>query len=178
MSKPALDMNVDFDNIEATEKVHHVGSKERRRNEPKEVRQLNLTSMMDVTFQLLIFFVLTAKFVINEGIIPADLPRGGVTKETIDIPRDPLIIKLRSVGDECIINIAGQQQINGDFEELWARLDRWQIRPGNSSGQFEEDHPIVIRPRQGVRWTHVVDAFNQCIRAKYKNVSFAEAERG
>lgn len=173
--RPAIDPG----KIEHTETVHHVGSRERRKREPAKVGQLNLTSMMDVTFQLLIFFVLTAQFVIDEGILPADLPQGAAASESVDLPKEPLTLKLRSVNDECIIEIAGSQTLrNSDFKELYERLNGWRLDESNPSGVYMPDNPIVIQPTGKVRWGDVVNTFNQCARAKYVNVNFAQAAPG
>ncbi len=175
---PQTDIALDPASIQKGDRVHHIGSAERRKRDPAKVGQLNLTSMMDVVFQLLIFFVLTAQFVINEGIIPADLPRGQAEKtEDIEVPLDPVIIFLQSAGDDVVIDIPGTPPIRGNFQELFERLRGWRLSDENPSGIYPPDNPIVIRPKSRVRWKHVVNAFNQCVRAKYENVSFAEALR-
>ena len=33
--------------------------------------------------------------------------------------------------------------------------------------------PVVIEPRGDVPWEHVVNAFNQAVRAKFKKIGFA-----
>jgi biopolymer transport protein ExbD len=183
MSKPVIKSRstADFDlaRVEKTETVHHVSAKERRKKQTAQVGQLNLTSMMDVVFQLLIFFVLTAQFVIDEGIIPADLPQGQATPtESVELPKEPLIIFLRSAGDNCVISIEGTPPMQGDFQALFDRLNAWRLDTQNPNGVYLPDNPLVIRPQGKVRWKDVVNAFNQCVRAKYIRVSFAEAAPG
>jgi biopolymer transport protein ExbD len=176
--KRVADRNVDLTQVRDTETVHHESRSKQRR--PKVgVRQLNLTSMLDVCFLLLIFFIVTANFAVNEGVLPADLPEGTppVPQESPP-PQEPLVIVLRSVGIEgCSIWVERSATIaDGDFQRLFEVLNGWRYDPkANPNGQFEADNPIVIKPMPDVLWKHIVDGFNAVIRAKYTNVSFAQA---
>lgn len=147
-----------------------------RGKKPKErgIRQLNLTSMLDVTFQLLIFFILTANFAVDEGVLAADLPQGKAAEETPELPDDPVRIVVRSVGvDEAGIVIQNGPPItDGDFDELYRVLEGMRLDAG---GSLKPDNPIIILPSPQVEWRHVVSAFNAVVRAEYTNVSFAQS---
>ncbi|MBS3821852.1 MAG: biopolymer transporter ExbD [Phycisphaerae bacterium] len=169
----------DLSSVEGTDTVHHPSSA-RKREPERGVRQLNLTSMLDVTFQLLIFFVLTASFAMNEGILAADLPQGVPPEPTEPQPPpdEPLIIVLRPVGtDDVSLWIERGESIpDGDFDRLYEILNGWRYDPEqNPNGMYESDNPIIIKPATEVRWAHVVSAFNAVIRANYTNVSFAQS---
>lgn len=162
--------------VEHTETVHH---EKKKRPTESGVRELNITSMLDVTFQLLIFFILTANFAIDEGVLAADMPQG-VPPEPTEVqepPDEPIVIVLRSVGEGCGIWIQNGRSIpNGDFQQLFEILNGWRYDPSeNPGGQFEADNPIVIKPMPNVEWGHVVSAFNAVVRARYTAVSFAQA---
>ncbi len=163
--------------VEYTETVHHESSRKVRG--PRKMAQLNLTSMLDVCFQLLIFFVLTANFVAAEGIIAANLPTGVSDADPIKPNQEPLKIVLRAKAgtDDVIIWVERQPYIHdGDFYKLYKILEglRWDPKE-NPNGSIEPDNPIIIKPLTGIRWDHVVNAFNACVRAKFENVNFAEA---
>ncbi len=169
--------HADFANIEATETVHHEAQVKKRAPE-RGVKQLNLTSMLDVTFQLLIFFVLTANFAMDEGVLAADLPQGVPETPTESEPPDPpVIVRLQPVGvDDVRITVDGVNASITDFRELYAALNEARYDPqSNPNGIYEDDNPIVIKPMSDVRWEHVVNAFNSVIRAKYTNISFAQS---
>ncbi|MFI4859810.1 MAG: ExbD/TolR family protein, partial [Phycisphaerales bacterium JB063] len=51
---------------EEVQVVHHTSQRKKRRVNDGEM-ELQLTSMIDVIFQLLIYFVITANFTIDEG---------------------------------------------------------------------------------------------------------------
>jgi biopolymer transport protein ExbD len=147
-----------------------------RSKKPKErgIRQLNLTSMLDVTFQLLIFFILTANFAIDEGVLAADLPQGKAAEETPELPQEPVRITVRAVGMDGagIIIQNGPPITEGDFAALYRTLEGMRIDAG---GSLEPDNPIIILPTPNVEWRHVVSAFNAVVRAEYTNVSFAQS---
>ena len=55
-----------------------------------------LTPMIDVTFQLLLFFLLTCEFRPTEGVIPGSLPENGplVGPKVAPVRLDPITIRL------------------------------------------------------------------------------------
>lgn len=145
----------------------------------QKMEELNLTSMLDVTFQLLIFFVLTASFAMSEGILAAELPKlGGASSETAEEPPDkPVKIRLTAAGyEQVLIQVEGQRRVN-DFEDLYQLLAGLQYNDTNAGGIYKEDNPIIIEPGNETGWGFVVSAFNACIRAKYISVSFGKSDK-
>lgn len=162
--------------VSQEEVPHHA----RREREIKSVNmQLNLTSMIDVIFQLLIYFVITASFAVGEGVITAKLPEGtGVASASTELPKQPLNILLQSQGGYDVrIGIEGIPQAPANFTQLNELLVQIQYDPsqGRTSGAYKPDNPVIIKPDGRVRWQHVVNAFNAAVKARYSNVSFAQA---
>lgn len=145
-----------------------------RRDLPPAKMQLNLTSMIDVIFQLLIYFVITANFTMDEGVLTARLPEEGQASKAspLDEPQTPLFITIASAGvADYQIRLEGIPEAPNSFEGL-SRL----LKELAAGGVFDpEKKPIVIRPDFQVRWQHVVNAFNAAVAARYKNVRFAQA---
>lgn len=136
--------------------------------------QLNLTSMIDVIFQLLIYFVVTASFTQDEGILAAKMPqREGSSQE--DIPPQELVIVLQAAGTEYMLSIEGAPNPRVQhFTALRRRLEGMQYNPERGrTGTVKPDDPVKIRPEGKVRWQHVVNAFNAAIAARYTDVGFA-----
>ncbi|MBB6430569.1 ExbD/TolR family protein [Algisphaera agarilytica] len=165
--------------------VHHRSTRQRRGRRPAMVGELNLTSMIDVIFQLLIFFVVTANFMIDEGVLSAKLPQGaGSPTASDELPREKITIRLMSdPSDDALVSIergpVGSPIRYASFGELAADLDRLRYDPDGSrlDGIYEPDNPVLIEPQGTVRWQHVVNAFNAAISAKYTNVSFARSNQ-
>lgn len=61
-----------------------------------EKNELNMTSMIDIVFLLLIFFVMTFKIVEMEGDFSVKMPLAGQNSSTIDPTDLPLKLRLRS----------------------------------------------------------------------------------
>lgn len=145
-----------------------------KRNLPQAKMQLNLTSMIDVIFQLLIYFVITANFTMDEGVLTARLPQEGNApqEQTLTPPNPPLFITIASAGvADYRLQLEGFPETPNNFVGLYELLRSLAV-----AGTFDpEKKPIVIKPDAQVRWQHVVNAFNAAIGARYKNVSFATA---
>jgi biopolymer transport protein ExbD len=155
----------------------HESPRSKRGLEPANMA-LNLTSMIDVIFQLLIYFVITASFTVGEGIITAKLPAGtGNSSEQVKPPERPINIILSSAGAYGVrVNVAEYPQAPADFNGLAEMLRRLQHNPEKGlNGPYPDDNPVLIKPDGAVRWQHVVNAFNAAVAARYKNVSFAQA---
>lgn len=157
--------------------VHHVPlSKKLRR--PSTIGHLNLTSMIDIIFLLLIYFVVTSDFRVNEGVLTATLPRGQAKAQpSSELPTQPIEILVNTgTIDDTLVTISVGSIAFSSFGQLAADLaaKRFDPNAGNLGGLYEPDNPIIIQPGRNVRWQHVVDAFNACVAAKYTNVSFAK----
>ncbi len=160
--------------------VHHRSARQRRGRPPLSM-QPNLSAMIDVIFLLLIYFVSTVNFTPDEGVLTARLPQGtGQPTTELSPPPQPLNILLSPVGETgCRIQVQGYPQMPRSFAELAQLLLELQYDPerGLRSGAFEPDNPVVIRPEAGVRWQHVVNAFNAALRARYTNINFAQVSQ-
>ena len=154
--------------------VHHV-SERLKRGRPKPKLQPPLTPMIDVTFQLLLFFILTMQFRQAEGQIPADLPVEQGEKAKVTTPLEPITVYLRpSPGDpEAVeIEISRYSTVIQGWQHLYSVLVELQ-KDFDSS-----DVPVVIKPTGKTLWSHALNAFNQGRRARFENVAFAKRGGG
>ena len=146
--------------------------KQRAKSDPAAKMQPPLTPMIDVVFQLLLFFLLATTFVKMEGKIQAKLPR---IKGTATIKVMPIKVRLTAVGTEgdgVQIAIEGSDESIPDFEKFHAILANERQRYGATSGKV----PVIIRPESDVAWQHALNAFNQAVRAKFEDVAFGRSE--
>ena len=152
--------------------VHHVSQrKKRKKGVGGEEIDLNLTSMIDVIFQLLIYFVITANFQIDEGTILATLPGNAAENREQETLDPPVVIELTSAdGDDGItytLTVDGKR-LNEGVSELHGYLVG---RIGG--GDLAKDDIVQIKPQGVVRWQHVVNVFNACVAAELEQVGFA-----
>jgi biopolymer transport protein ExbD len=153
--------------IEDSESMHYV-SERKQRGQPPAKLQPPLTPMIDVTFQLLLYFLLTSTFRPNEGQIPGTLPEKGAG--TSENPMKPVKVYLRTRGSESDrVQYEVDQIVVDRPEELYKTL-----MSRRRSGT--EETPVIIKPEASVRWKFVVEVFNAAVRAKYKNIGFASSD--
>jgi biopolymer transport protein ExbD len=155
------------------EPTKHFVSARQKRGRKKPKLQPPLTPMIDVTFQLLIFFVLTGQFR-TEGQIPASLPPLGAGEPQV-VEFKPVRVRLvpsGAFGQDAVFEVTGANYRFESHEELF-RFFQQKRQQFPRARKREDDLPIVIAPTARVRWRHVVEAFNQAVRAKFVNIGFA-----
>lgn len=151
-----------------------------RRPSPANGKSLNITPMIDVVFQLLIYFLVATNFALGEQVFRLDLPnRGGSTENTdpFELEEEPLRIRVASIGDdgrEISLSIEGPYPEPTDSDELETFLKA--SASNQADALFRLDHPIVIVPTPTTRWEHVVDTFNAVVRSGFRSVVFAPPE--
>ena len=150
-------------------------SKERRRRargRGGETLSLNLISMIDIVFLLLIFFMLQMRFHRLEGILPIKLPKTQGLTASREVPMSPLRVTVRQVGDgptDYVVSIDQMAPpLPQNFIDLYVRLRQVQETEGYSA-----ETPVVIAPQGEVKWDHVINAYNAAVRARFTRIHFA-----
>ena len=124
---------------------------------------LALTSMLDVIFLLLCFFVTVSVFSQWESEISIKLPTAGTSETPQRLP------------GEIIINLAadGKLTVNGaalSLDELGARLTK--------VARFYPGQPVIIRADKEVRYEVLVALIDTCRAADIWNFSLATEGEG
>lgn len=147
----------------------------RRRRRRSAVRGLpiavNIAPMIDVSFLLLIFFLVTTTFERAEGILASDLPQLGAVP-AVPLPVSPIVVRLTQTGPghaDYAVAVDRFQNAPRDFGALPDFLRRLQQQPG-----FDEQTPVVIVAENNVRWDHVVNCWNAALRAGCERIAFGE----
>jgi biopolymer transport protein ExbD len=133
----------------------------RRSEEP----ELNMTSLIDVVLLLLIFFMLSTKF-IDEGRLQITLPEAGVEPDA-ESQRESLEIAVTAEGG---FRVNGRPLINNSAETLAAAI-------GKAAGG---DRATRVTIRADGRATHqsVVTAMDVAGRLGYRQISIATVNDG
>ncbi|HOX39002.1 MAG TPA: biopolymer transporter ExbD [Candidatus Brocadiia bacterium] len=151
-----------------------------------ETPELNLTPMIDVVFQLLSFFLVTARFLPSEGILQTQMPEP--TKATaakpVENPEDievqefeDVVVHLRMDGDtdSAILRIKINSTAVDSIASLYPRLAR--IR--NLFKDSSKGPPrCVINCADDVRYKDLVKAISAAQQAEFPNISFANVRVG
>ena len=137
---------------------------------------LNLTSMIDVVFLLLIYFMVATEFRTSEASYPMDLPnRDAGQTRMLDL--EPLVVHVESVGDamgDLRIRLDGPWDPIGSIDALAHFLHTNKADGFGSNGLFTPTHPIRIRPTGSTRWDHTLAAYNAVAGALYTNITLDE----
>ena len=129
-----------------------------KRNNRSHAPQLALTSMLDVIFLLLCFFVTVSVFSQWESEITIKLPSASTAEEPDRLP------------GEIIINLAkdGKVTVNGTvrtLDELRERLAK--------IAKFYPDQAVIVRADKEVRYETLVGLIDACRAANVWNFSLA-----
>jgi biopolymer transport protein ExbD len=154
---------------ENEESTHYIPPRKLRRKAAGSA-QPPLTPMIDVTFQLLIFFLLTATFRPAEGQIPGSVPGKGISEEQVEVANqlDIRVSTLDPINRSAQFTIV---QTGGTFttaENLHDFLDDHK----KILGENWKDVTIVIDPELSTQYGHAAEAYNQAVRAGFEKVSW------
>ena len=159
-------MAVSRQSTDADQEARYVSAR-KRRGRGKAKIQPPLVPMIDVTFQLLLYFLLTAEFRMAEGQIAGTVPETGEIKAPVSVDVLPIRIAIRrgwQQGQGASYEIGGVAITSA--QELYFRL--MGLKKGGG-----EKVPVIIEPLADVPWEFVLEAYNQAVRAKFLTVSFA-----
>ena len=136
--------------------------------------EMAMTPMIDVVFNLIIFFMLMPSFEATEGYLPTNLP-GTTSGPHVRLVKEALRVDLRhpeSPDDsgspaEVELNREPVAGIAGLRRGLFAAAHR--LRTGNTS---LKEVPVVIAPGATVRHREVTGAFDAAIDAGFVEIRF------
>jgi len=123
--------------------------------------QIDMTPMIDVVFQLLIFFMLTLKIVTQEGNFDIHMPLGGAGKGAQDKTLPEIKIRLLASPDGSLAALQfGQRSLgNGDlaFDRLNEEIIRLVGRPGSPLAQETE---VELDADYDLNYRYVIQAIS------------------
>ena len=123
---------------------------------------LNMASMIDVVFLVLIFFMCTTSFRPPEGRLRAPVEKSGIASAAS--PRDdfePVRIRLAAAGDAVLLYV-NDAAVSG-FDALFSTLEHL---------RGLADVPVIIEADDGVKFKHCVKALDLCRKADFSKVAF------
>ncbi len=127
--------------------------------------QLNMASMVDVVFLLLIFFMCTSSFTQIEDKLTTQLSQvGSATKqETIELP--PIRISLQcSASGDVLITCENEIFRESEFKNLVKKLEEWRAI---------DDMRVIIEGQGTVPFGSMVRALDACYKADLRQVAFS-----
>jgi biopolymer transport protein ExbD len=134
-------------------KIRGSGSK------PQKI-DVNMTPMIDVVFQLLIFFMLQLKILAPEGDFNINMPIAAPSKNTADEPLLPDIkIRLVAGPDGELSSVQLNRRDLGNGDEAFERLNGEILRIlGNPADPANEDMEVEIDADYNLNYRYTVQA--------------------
>ena len=142
---------------------------DRTKRENDAAASPNMTPMIDVVFQLLIFFILAGKFRVPEGRLNAELPCEAPCPHPETVVEEDARITIRNLpaGDADVLVQWGEKHYRG--AHLLAQPDG--VLKGLRAGR--PGLGIVIDAEGSVKFDWIIRALNAAVRAGYEKISFA-----
>ncbi|MCK4422851.1 MAG: biopolymer transporter ExbD [Candidatus Omnitrophica bacterium] len=134
-----------------------------RREADTEKAEMDTSPMVDVVFQLLIFFMVAASFKAEESNLKVFLPAAGAPAVKA-AELEEVKIFVASNGAITVNQQAYDSAGSKDLPQLKTMLT-------NLAGLFK-DQAVVIQAHEDSTHGRVVDVLNACAGARIKNISF------
>jgi biopolymer transport protein ExbD len=135
----------------------------RRRDSGVTKVEVPMAPMIDIVFQLLIFFMLNLKIVAPEGNFNVNLPIGAPSESVDPDPLPPIKVGLRSDADGNLTQLTlGQRNLGNDdlaFERLNSEILKIIGRPGNP---LVKDIEVEIDADYEVHYKYIIKAISKC----------------
>ena len=129
----------------------------------KEETNMDMTPMIDVTFQLLIFFMCSLNFKTEEGALLSHLPKDmGIFSVAVkNNPYEQIRIQIVKSGTETVILADSNKFSERDkYQRLYQHIQS--ILNRFSEGASKENISVVIEPEINVAFQDVISALNVC----------------
>lgn len=134
--------------------------KRSRRASPQGAFDLQLTSLIDLVFLLLSYFLFTLALSATEGVLPSKIAMGEDPSEMQqEEPADDVMVRIVQTG--AAVQYFVDNWPVASFAELVDRLQR-----------LPKDTQIVIDAAPTVQTAPVVRTYNQCLKLGLKSVVF------
>lgn len=166
-------------------------SRKRKVESPTEV-ELPVTPMLDMTFQLLAFFILTFKTAaVEEGQMEFSLPASGEARAKVEQDVNPdkvsdtelslpsqvtVVLKADHSGvNEGAINAIIVQTGQGETSIPDAKLENLAkyLKSKRDSQDLTNKDDIQIQAESKLKYAYVIQAMDTCIKAGFQRVGFA-----
>jgi biopolymer transport protein ExbD len=128
-----------------------------------------MTPMIDVVFQLLIFFVWTSSFAVIEQVLPSSLSAASGKQESVleqpppEADFDQVVIRISWDGQSPSFRINDAPVPS--LAEIRASLQRLH--------GVKQDATVILHPDPNVPLEHVINCYDQAKLVRFEKVSFA-----
>ncbi|MDO4587598.1 MAG: biopolymer transporter ExbD [Planctomycetia bacterium] len=135
----------------------------------KKTMELNMTSMIDVIFLLLIFFIFTANFDSLEKLLPTQLNLPG-SLENAEQQKKPLELNAQEIQIKIFIK---NERLYWNVNQRECSTEREMASILKELKQIDATIPVIIDPQKNIAMEYVIDAYDLCRQTGLSNIQFA-----
>ena len=129
-------------------------------NHVKEEPTVDLTSLIDVVFLLLIFFMVSTTFD-RQALLKVDLPEASVVEDREELPDSLELV----IDDQGNMYLNDQRLIDSDARTIRAAI--------NEAAGENRNVPLILRADRQTAHHHVVTAMDVAAQMGFSNLSIA-----
>ncbi len=136
----------------------------------EDAPELDVSSLIDMVFLLLVFFMVTASLVKSEGDLSIKLP--GIVQQavTVDMP-DEQIIEVHSTGRVYLNGLEFGDVDSNELPNLVNIMTRYKM----ASDAARNKAMVTIWAEDEAKHQRVIDVMNACAYAGIENVTFTSS---
>jgi len=137
-----------------------------RKKKTDDKIEMQMSAMIDIVFQLLIFFMLTLKIIPPEGDFNINMPLGAVAQASDEPPPIDLKVKMTANPDGSLNQLYfGNQALGnefpGSFDLLNAKVAGW-VGSAGSGGGAADDMEVELITDYNLHYRYTVKAISSC----------------
>lgn len=138
----------------------------RTRNPDGDKIEMQMSSMIDVVFQLLIFFMLTLKIIEPEGDFDINMPLGAPAQSSVEPDLPPLKVRMIADANGQLAQLTFNGREMGRGSEAFQRLNLEVLKSVNAlsaAGPGTVDkQEVEIDPDYGLDYSNIIAAIGAC----------------
>ena len=134
------------------------------RRKPDETKvETQMAAMIDIVFQLLIFFMLTLKIVAEEGDFDINMPVGAVSQSATPEVKVEYKVRLLADAEGRLRDITvGENSMGNDVPACFQRLNNNVRSWALSGGTYSDDLEVEIDADYQLHYEYVIKAISAC----------------
>lgn len=124
--------------------------------------QMEMSAMIDIVFQLLIFFMLTLKIIPEEGEFDINMPLGATSASSSDSPNIDFTVRLISDRNGLLRDIQVGDRSMGNDDAAFLRLNNEVKNHAKSGGKFTDDLEVTLDADYELSYQFIIKAIANC----------------
>lgn len=129
----------------------------------QEKIETQMAPMIDVVFQLLIFFMLTLKIVEPEGDFSINMPIGQPQQQTDEVPLQDLKVVMKSDPNGQLLDLRLGNRSLGNGAEAFQRLNNEILQLTGGAGESPSDQQVEITADYDLRYEYTIQCIGACM---------------